>query len=145
MSLKQTLLLLSASLLLGACTLPGTTPQNTNTDTTIQDNSASDAVMEDKSTDTMMDESADSMMDHTYSLEEVAAHDNQDDCWLVIDNKVYDVTDFVSNHPGGEAILQGCGIDATTLFNTRPMGSGTPHSDQARDNLSNFYIGDLSS
>jgi len=79
----------------------------------------------------------------TYSLEEVALHDNKEDCWLVIDNKVYEVTSFIGQHPGGEAILQGCGKDATTLFKTRPMGSGTEHSQKAYNGLVNFYIGDL--
>lgn len=81
----------------------------------------------------------------TYTLTEIAQHNQADDCWFAIEGKVYNVTPFIasSKHPGGEAILQGCGKDATELFNTRPMGSGTPHSDKARTNLANFYIGDL--
>ena len=81
-----------------------------------------------------------------YSLADVEKHNTKEDCWLAIEGKVYDVTSFVSSgkHPGGEAILEGCGKDATTLFNTRPMGSGTPHSDKARSGLVNFIIGDLS-
>lgn len=81
----------------------------------------------------------------SYTLAEVAEHATAADCWLVIEGKVYDVTPFVSSgrHPGGAAILQGCGKDATGLFNTRPMGSGTPHSDRARSGLENFFIGDL--
>lgn len=78
-----------------------------------------------------------------YSLEEVSIHNSKQNCWLVINDNVYDVTQFISNHPGGDAILQGCGTDATELFNTRPMGSRTPHSDKAKNNLSNFYIGNL--
>jgi cytochrome b involved in lipid metabolism len=53
------------------------------------------------------------------------------------------VTDFVSNHPGGQSILAGCGKDATDLYENRPMGSGTPHSQRARDLLGNYFIGDL--
>ncbi|MBX4197739.1 cytochrome b5 domain-containing protein [Candidatus Parcubacteria bacterium] len=81
----------------------------------------------------------------TYPLTEVAKHNKSTDCWLAISGKVYDVTKFIASgmHPGGEAILQGCGKDATTLFETRPMGSGTPHSAQAHAALVNFYIGDL--
>jgi predicted heme/steroid binding protein len=77
-----------------------------------------------------------------YTMEEVAKHDNKDDCWLVINGKVYDVTEF-NQHPGGDAILEGCGQDATELFNTRPMGSGTPHSENARGYLTNWEIGTL--
>ena len=31
---------------------------------------------------------------------EVAKHDNQDDCWVIIHGKAYDVTDFLPEHPG---------------------------------------------
>lgn len=79
----------------------------------------------------------------TYTMDEVVTHDSADSCWLVIQGQVYDVTSFVSNHPGGEAILEGCGQDATVLFNTRPMGSGTPHSDGARITLETYLIGTL--
>lgn len=78
-----------------------------------------------------------------YTLEEIASHNSHDDCWLAINEKIYNVTSFVGSHPGGEAILEGCGKDATEFFETRPMGSGTPHSEKARENLENFYIGDL--
>jgi hypothetical protein len=55
------------------------------------------------------------------------------------------VTGFIAGgkHGGGDAILAGCGINATQLFNTRPMGSGTPHSDKARGFLDSFYIGEF--
>ncbi|MBU1033563.1 cytochrome b5 domain-containing protein [Patescibacteria group bacterium] len=80
-----------------------------------------------------------------YSLAEVEKHNTKDNCWFAVSGKVYDVTPYVASgmHPGKEAILEGCGKDATVLFNTRPMGSGTAHSDRARDYLNNFQIGDL--
>jgi len=64
---------------------------------------------------------------------------------LAIKGKVYDVSSFIASgkHPGGDAILEGCGIDATVLYTTRPMGSGTEHSPQAYTGLENYYIGDL--
>ena len=80
----------------------------------------------------------------TYTVEEVSSHSSENDCWIVIHGKVYDVTSFISQHPGGNAILQGCGKDATELFETRPMGSGTPHSEDAREKLPYYYIGELS-
>ena len=80
-----------------------------------------------------------------YSLSEIETHNTKENCWLAIDGKVYDVTPYIADgmHPGKEAILEGCGKDATTLFNTRPMGSGTPHSSRARGYLDDFQIGDL--
>jgi cytochrome b involved in lipid metabolism len=80
-----------------------------------------------------------------FGLPEISRHATSTDCWFAINGKVYDVTQFIagSKHPGGAAILAGCGKDATTLFETRPMGSNTPHSETARGFLPNFYIGDL--
>lgn len=82
----------------------------------------------------------------TYTLEEVAQHASRESCWLALDGKVYDVTPFIASgfHPGKEAILQGCGKDATELFNTRPMAqSPSPHSERARSMLPKYYIGEL--
>ncbi len=80
-----------------------------------------------------------------YTLEEIAMHATKTDCWFAIEGTVYDVTKYIeaNKHAGGDAILEGCGKDATTLFNTRPMGSGTPHSDKARGYVKNFKIGML--
>lgn len=81
----------------------------------------------------------------SYTIEEISQHNNKEDCWLAINGKVYNVTDFIArgDHPGGDTILQGCGQDATSLYEARPIGSGTPHSDRARDLLSDYYIGDF--
>jgi len=91
-------------------------------------------------------EKAESATPKSYNMSQVAEHASKDSCWLVLDSKVYDVTPFVTSgfHPGKDAILEGCGKDATELFNTRPMGSGTSHSDKARGMLGKYYIGDIS-
>jgi fatty acid desaturase len=52
----------------------------------------------------------------TYSWEDVHKHDSEDDCWMVIKGKVYNVTSWVPRHPGGSNIMQGAGRDATPLF-----------------------------
>lgn len=50
---------------------------------------------------------------HTAKLgitpEELAVHCTRDDCWLAIDGTVYDATDFVDLHPGGEVLLAHAG------------------------------------
>jgi cytochrome b involved in lipid metabolism len=42
----------------------------------------------------------------SYTATEVAGHADSTSCWLILDNKVYDVTTFIPKHPGGEAILK---------------------------------------
>ncbi|KAK8847389.1 hypothetical protein IAR55_005247 [Kwoniella newhampshirensis] len=52
-----------------------------------------------------------------YSVEEVAKHNKEDDCWVIIDGEVLDVTNFLADHPGGaKAILLYAGRDATEEF-----------------------------
>lgn len=36
---------------------------------------------------------------------EVAKHTKKTDCWIVLDSHVYDVTNFLSEHPGGAPII----------------------------------------
>jgi cytochrome b involved in lipid metabolism len=73
----------------------------------------------------------------------VAEHNAPEDCWLVINNNIYSVADYIANHPGGEKnITDYCGKDATTAFETKG-GSGKTHSDLARQLLAQYYIGDL--
>ncbi|GAA5928345.1 hypothetical protein JCM1841_003536 [Sporobolomyces salmonicolor] len=52
-----------------------------------------------------------------YSLEEVKKHNSKDDCWVVVNGRVLDVTKFLPDHPGGaKAILLYAGKDATEEF-----------------------------
>jgi flavocytochrome c len=52
------------------------------------------------------------------AFSDVEAHTAEDDCWLVVDNKVYDLTEFLPDHPGGKkAPLIYAGKDATEEFN----------------------------
>jgi L-lactate dehydrogenase (cytochrome) len=36
---------------------------------------------------------------------EIAKHSTKKSCWIVLDSKAYDVTNFVPEHPGGAVIL----------------------------------------
>jgi len=73
-----------------------------------------------------------------YKLEEIAQHCTEDDMWMVIHNKVYDITKFTEEHPGGvEVLLENAGIDATYPF------EDVGHSLDARDLLTQYYIAEL--
>jgi len=83
----------------------------------------------------------------SFTIEQVSQHKGKDSCWMAIEGNVYDLTPFVQSglHPGRDAILEGCGIDATELFNSRPTGSKTPHSTSARKMMAKYLIGTLKS
>ncbi|KAH0543847.1 hypothetical protein FGG08_001886 [Glutinoglossum americanum] len=52
------------------------------------------------------------------TLQEVSSHNTPTDAWIVVNGKVYDVTEFMLEHPGGaEAILQYAGKDASKAYN----------------------------
>jgi len=51
------------------------------------------------------------------TLEEVALHNHSSDAWTVIDGVVYNLTDYIVFHPGGEPkIMEAAGKDATRRF-----------------------------
>lgn len=72
----------------------------------------------------------------SYLLKDVASHDKPHDCWIVIKEKVYDVSKFAEQHPGGSVINTYFGRDATDVFSTF-------HAATTWKLLQNFYIGDL--
>ncbi|KAI3317571.1 cytochrome b5-like heme/steroid binding domain-containing protein [Xylariaceae sp. AK1471] len=52
-----------------------------------------------------------------FTMKEVSIHNTRNDMWTVIDNEVYDVTEFQEQHPGGAKVLIGvAGKDATKKF-----------------------------
>lgn len=77
----------------------------------------------------------------TFTMDEVAQHTSSDDCWMVINGNVYDVSSYVRNHPGGNDILKGCGKEATDMFNTQ--GGEGSHSSTADFQLESLQIGTL--
>jgi len=69
---------------------------------------------------------------------EVETHNSKDDLWLLIDGKVYDVTSFLSLHPGGgQLVVDAAAQDATSLFE-RTHGEGLRYSLRL---LNQFFIG----
>ncbi|XP_042511621.1 cytochrome b5-like [Macadamia integrifolia] len=73
-----------------------------------------------------------------YLFEDVAKHSQIKDCWLIISGKVYDVTSFMDDHPGGsEVLLSSTGKDATNDF------EDVGHSDSAREMMEKYFIGEI--
>ncbi|KAJ4840008.1 Cytochrome B5-like protein [Turnera subulata] len=73
----------------------------------------------------------------TYRKDEISLHNKRTDCWIIIKEKVYDVTSYVEEHPGGDAILAHAGDDSTEGF------FGPQHATRVFDMIEDFYIGDL--
>ncbi|KAG4101488.1 Flavocytochrome c [Neocallimastix lanati (nom. inval.)] len=56
--------------------------------------------------------------DRLISVEEVSKHNTEDDCWVIINGNVLNMTHFLNEHPGGKnAILLYAGKDASNEFN----------------------------
>ncbi|XP_076988976.1 cytochrome b5 type B [Tamandua tetradactyla] len=73
-----------------------------------------------------------------YRLEEVAKRSSSKEVWLVIHGRVYDVSSFLNEHPGGEEVLlEQAGADASESF------EDVGHSSDAREMLKQYYIGDV--
>ena len=62
-----------------------------------------------------------------YTTAQVATHASVTDCWAIVGKGVYDLTSYVSRHPGGsQAVSRLCGTNATRAFNAQHGGQGSP-------------------
>jgi cytochrome b involved in lipid metabolism len=53
-----------------------------------------------------------------FTLDEVSKHNREKDCWIVVNNDVLDVTQFLNKHPGGKKVIFfWAGQDASETFN----------------------------
>ncbi|XP_025220930.1 cytochrome b5 isoform X2 [Theropithecus gelada] len=73
-----------------------------------------------------------------YTLEEIQKHNHSKSTWLILHHKVYDLTKFLEEHPGGEEVLrEQAGGDATENF------EDVGHSTDAREMSKTYIIGEL--
>jgi cytochrome b involved in lipid metabolism len=74
-----------------------------------------------------------------YTTAQIAKHKTGSDCWSIINKKVYNLTSYVSSHPGGTAVISAiCGKDGTSAFSGQHGGQSVPTSV-----LSGLLIGTL--
>lgn len=75
---------------------------------------------------------------------QVALHNNENDCWTIIEGTAYDITSYIPRHPGGDNILSACGVDGTEFFNGNKEGQAgrsNDHGGAARTELAKLKIG----
>ncbi|XP_033218357.1 cytochrome b5-like [Belonocnema kinseyi] len=75
-----------------------------------------------------------------YRLEDVAKHNGENGTriWVLIQNSVYDLTDYMEEHPGGDDLIREfAGKNGTKGFND--IG----HSSDAKNLMKKFKIGEL--
>lgn len=115
--MKTTLALaaLLVAVLVGAYVINGRSTKSANTPTDTSSVAASTT-------------EATSATSTSYTLSQVATHNTAQDCWTTISGGVYNLTAWITEHPGGEGpILSICGKDGTSAFlrqhsqNTRPQ------------------------
>jgi cytochrome b involved in lipid metabolism len=75
-----------------------------------------------------------------FKLERVfKKHDSSTSCWSIVYGNVFDLTKWITKHPGGaEKIRAICGKDGTTSFEKQHTGDGG-----AAKQLSNYFLGKL--
>ncbi|KAF9350416.1 hypothetical protein BGX26_011407 [Mortierella sp. AD094] len=73
-----------------------------------------------------------------FSAADLANHNSKKSLYLAIGGKVYDCTDFIDEHPGGEEVLlDEAAKDATEAF------EDVGHSEEARELLVKMYVGEF--
>jgi uncharacterized protein YjdB len=75
----------------------------------------------------------------TYTMADVVTHNTAADCWVAISGNVYNLTSFISVHPGGAGPIIGlCGTDGTAAL------TAAPHGLSVVPTIASYMIGALS-
>ncbi|KAI1110866.1 hypothetical protein F5Y14DRAFT_337056 [Nemania sp. NC0429] len=76
--------------------------------------------------------------DIEYTAKEVAAHNTSTDAWMIIHGQVYNVTDYIRDHPGGaDLLIDVAGKDASEEFDN------AGHSEDASEIMASYRVGRL--
>lgn len=80
----------------------------------------------------------------TLNLSEVQKHSTAEDCWVVIDQKVYDVTAFIKEDAKHARALEGkCGKDVSQGWHTKSPMIQKEHSKKAQLQAKKYLVGQL--
>ncbi len=85
----------------------------------------------------------------TCDAEEVARHNSPADCWVIFEDKIYDVSSYVNTHEGGAESFDSstCGTDIAAQLTGQAGSDSSPkrneHGSSAYTQLANFYVTDL--
>lgn len=79
--------------------------------------------------------------DKEFTLEDVEKHNSEKDCWIILDNKVYDVTSVLDWHPGGKSAIMAYAGKATAQATA---DYDAIHDSYAREKTQEVLIGRLS-
>ena len=74
-----------------------------------------------------------------YTVDDVGRHHRTDDAWVIVDRRVYDITTFLNDHPGGLDVLRDhLGHDVSSIMRDE---SSHQHTGPAFELLEEYCIG----
>ncbi|KAK2813426.1 hypothetical protein FQN50_000742 [Emmonsiellopsis sp. PD_5] len=75
---------------------------------------------------------------HAITLAQLEAHNSQEDLWIAVHGKVYNLTSFAKDHPGGIEVLKTCaGTDGSETYEY------AGHSSDAINKIEHLVVGNL--
>ena len=62
-----------------------------------------------------------------FTMAMISENNTASRCWVAIEGMAYDLTDWITSHPGGQGAITGlCGKDGTAMFLSRHGGQANP-------------------
>lgn len=82
--------------------------------------------------------------DRSISLSEFQSHATEADCWILIDQNVYDISSYLSEHASAHeySLTKWCGKDSSVAWKDKD-GKAKPHSRKAENLLRKYRIGQI--